>query len=197
MESILKHALKFFLVVNAVTQAPFFASLVQRFDHKKQQRILRRELFLAFCIGLFFLFIGGPFLDTLAVAPSTVSMCGGMILIFIANDILFPHQSLTRGGDDDREPFLVPIAVPLLSGPTLMTTLMFSTQEEPNLLKLALALFLSFIGTSIVILGAPKVIRFLGKKGLAALEQLLGMLLIMLGVEMVANGLRYYIMELG
>lgn len=196
MESVFKLALKFFLVINAVTQAPFFASLVQRFDPQKQQRILRRELFLAFSVGLFFLFIGDPFLRILALSPSTVRICGGLILIFIAVDIIFPHHQLTRGTDVESEPFLVPIAIPLLSGPTLMTTLMLSTQEEPSLLKLSLALSLAFIGTSTVILAAPTVIRALGKRGLAALEQLLGMLLIMLGVEMVASGLSLFMKEL-
>lgn len=196
MDTIFQYAFKFFLVINPVAQAPFFVSLVKNLDPKRQQSILRRELLLAWASGLFFLLIGDPFLDLLHVSRSTVQIVGGLILVFIALDIIFPHGQLTRDPDSGSEPFLVPIAIPLLSGPALMTTLMLETQLEPNTFILAAALALAYVVTAAIVLGAPAVVRLLGKKGMAALEQLLGMLLIMLATEMVVSGLYRFIEEL-
>lgn len=196
MEKIFFYSLKYFLVINALAQAPFFASLVKHFAPERQQFLLRRELFLAFVTGVFFLVIGEPFLRTLQVSTSTVQICGGLILFFIALDILFPHQAVTRSDDPTKEPFLVPIAIPLLSGPSLMTMLMFSTRQEPNIWVLAAALGIAYLASSVVVLGAPAVCRLLGERGLAAVERLMGMLLIMLSVNMLTDGFRKFIQEL-
>ena len=189
-------ALTFFIVLNPVAQAPFFVSLVNHLDHKRQQQILKREILFALAIAYFFIFVGEIFLDALQVSPSTVRLCGGFILIFVAIDLIFPHGGLTRGAEEGTEPFLVPIAIPLLSGPSLMTTVMLFSKTEPSTLKLCAAVGLAYAAGAIAILGMPYAIQRLGKRGLSALEQLLGMLLMLIAIEMFTSGLNFFVQEL-
>ena len=84
--------------------------------------------------------------------------------------------------------FIVPIATPLLFGAGLMTMIIVYAKQEANDLKVLFAILLAWIGITLVLVMAPYLQVFLGKRGLAALEQLMGMLLSMIAIEMLVKG---------
>jgi len=120
----------------------------------------------------------------------TVSIAGGIVLFLIALRMVFPRQDATRD-PLEGEPFIVPLAIPLIAGPsTLASLLLLQQQSTPNnILQLFLALTLAWTVTAIILLSSTILYRLLKERGLIALERLMGMLLVMLAVQMFINGL--------
>lgn len=90
----------------------------------------------------------------------------------------------------DGEPFIVPLAVPLIAGPSAMAMVILLAKGDPGAMgKWLAALLIAWVGAAAVMLASPLLMRILGARGLSAMERLMGMLLIMLAVEMVIGGL--------
>jgi len=93
----------------------------------------------------------------------------------------------TPGG----EPFLVPIAVPMIAGPSIMAMLILMTQSQPGrMTHWLLALLIAWAASAIIFLAAPFLLRILKERGLAAMERLMGMILLMMAVQMLLNGFK-------
>ncbi len=177
-----------FFVINPIGNTPFIVSILAKFDAKTQMRILTRELILGLILALLFVFIGQQFLDALEISNTTIGICGGVILFVIALELLFPKSS-TSDVAMTREPYLVPLATPVLSGPCLLTTVMLYSHQVEEKITLVLAICTAWFFTSVVVLLAPTVQRLFGKRGLIALEQLMGMLLTFLSLDMLVTSL--------
>lgn len=96
-----------------------------------------------------------------------------------------------------QEPFFVPIATPILSGPGLLAIIMLTAKLEQNNLKITLAILLAWLGVFVVMVGAPYLQRLLGKRGLLALEQVMGMILALIAMQMVVRGLTLFHEQVG
>ena len=105
--------------------------------------------------------------------------------------MIFPKPEGIMGQTPGGEPFLVPIAIPLIAGPSVMAMLILMTQSNPgNMMNWFLALLVAWIFSAILILAAPIVLRILKERGLVALERLMGMILVMMAVQMLINGFK-------
>ena len=93
--------------------------------------MLIRELLIAFAILLFFLFAGSFILSTLGIRPSTLSISGGILLFLIALGMVFPAKSILHDADT-AEPFIVPIAVPMMAGPSAIALLLLLASRYPG-----------------------------------------------------------------
>lgn len=187
----------FFLIINPIGNAPGIAAIVRQFDIATQKRILLRELVFALIIAYFFLFLGERFLDLLQLGTYSISICGGVLLSITAFDLIFPKAQLTHGAEDDvtplkKEPFFVPIATPLLSGPCFMTTLMVWANQDIATGVLALAVFFAWLGTVVVVMAAPYLQRIFGKRGIVVLEQFMGMILLFIAIGMMVSGVQLF-----
>ena len=90
-----------------------------------------------------------------------------------------------------EEPFIVPLAIPCLAGPSAIATVMLLTGQEPHRWReWVVSLFLAWILTSIILLLSARLDQVLGEKGMNALQQLMGLILTALAVEMFIQGLR-------
>ncbi len=185
-------ALAFFLVANPIGNTPAFVSLVKDFEFSKQKKILFREALFSFFIALGFLFIGEPFLQTLSIQRYAVSMCGGILLFTVAINMIFPRESDESSSRTLQEPFIVPIATPLISGGGVMTTILIYAKREQNLAKILLACVIAWTAIIAIVVSAAYLQKILGKRGLLALEQLMGMLLSMLSMELIVKGLHAF-----
>jgi multiple antibiotic resistance protein len=187
---------KFFLLSNPVGNSPAIVSLLKGIDFHRQKRIMLRESFFALLIGIFFLYMGKTFLGLLGVEQYTLSLCSGMLLFLVAFEMIFPrHDNDVQQESLKREPFIVPIATPLISGPSFMTIVMLYAAQEPHL-KVLSAMCIAWIGVTAVLCSAPYLQKVLGNRGLVALEQLMGMLLAMMAVETAISGLHVYISQI-
>lgn len=190
--SIFQLALTFFIVTNPIGNTPTALALVKNYDFNTQRRILIREGFFSFLVAIFFQFFGEMFLSLLGVKDYAMTLCGGTLLFIISLHMIFPPQEIETDRKTAQEPFIVPIATPLLSGPGVLTLIMLFSKQEANVLKISTAILIAWTGVVLVMGAAPYLQRALGRRGLLALEQLFGMLLGVIAVSMLVKGVRLF-----
>jgi multiple antibiotic resistance protein len=190
----------FFLIVDPIGCIPAITALIKDYDFAHQKRILFRETWISLAIALFFQYFGKLFLSLLGIADYALRISGGILLLIVAVEMLFsisktiePDEKVQSGAK--KEPFIFPIATPLLSGPGLLAIIMLRSQEE-SAWKLTVALLIAWVGVTIVLAAAPYLHRLLKRAGLVALEQIMGMLLAMIAIEMILNGSSLFIQNL-
>lgn len=182
-------ALQLFLITNPVGNSPAIFTLVRNFSFRDQKRIMFRETLFALLIAIFFQFVGESCLDLLGIKEYSLSMCGGVLILLAGLGMIFPqHESETEGPSSHREPYIVPIATPLLSGAGLLTYIMIYSKKLDNSLKMSAAILLCWAGVFAVMSIAPYLMRAFGKRGMYAMEQLMGLILSMIAIEMLIKG---------
>jgi multiple antibiotic resistance protein len=186
-------ALMLFLIMdpfgNLVTVNTMLAGLTPR----SRQLILLRESAIASALLLVAAIVGGKFLRTLGLAEHALSISGGIVLFLIALGMLFPGRRVAEDSTLES-PLIVPIAMPLLAGPSAISMVILFSERYAIALVCAAVLIAS--AASAALLGAsPVVFRYLGRRGASALERLMGMILVMISVQMVLNGIDAYLIS--
>lgn len=182
-------AVLLFFVMDPFGNIPMVLSLLKDVAPERRRKVVLRELVIALLVLLFFLFLGQQILDFLGLHEESVSIAGGIVLAVIGLRMVFPRPEGVMGQQPEGEPFIVPLAVPLIAGPSAMAMVILMARSDPSAMGMwTLALLLAWVGTAAVILASPLLMKLLRQRGLAALERLMGMLLIMLAVEMVVDG---------
>jgi len=196
---ILSAATLLFLVMDPLGNIPIFLSVLDDVPPQRRTRILLRELLLALLVLIGFLFFGRYLLGFLQLSEHAIRIAGGIILFLIALKMVFPvPRSAHTVEDVHGEPLLVPLAVPLVAGPSAMAVVMLLATNSPGrMLDWLLALLAAWFLSSLILLSATGLKRFLGRRGLVAMERLMGMLLIALAVQMLLVGISDYIGQLG
>jgi len=186
-------AITLILVMDPLGNIPVFLSILNRYDEATQKRIIIRETAIAFLILVAFLFFGQYIMHGLHLTTAALSIAGGIILFLIALRMIFPPK---KGNDNEiaEEPFIVPLAVPLTAGPSAMAIVMLFVTRQPHLmLSWFVAILIASVVFLIIVLGGRVLMKFLGKRGLIALERLMGMVLTTLAVQMFLSGLSQYL----
>lgn len=189
-------ALTIFLVSNPIGNTPAILALVKDLPFKRQRFVVMREAFFAFLIALFFLLFGEYFLSSLGIADYSLALCGATLLFLVGLSMVFPNHAPTHKASASQEPFIVPIATPLLSGAGVMSMIMTFAADADNNLFMISALMLAWVGVFLVMALAPYLLRLFGKRGLLALEQLMGLVLVMLASAMLVKGVAKFIQTL-
>lgn len=190
---ILEISIAFFLVANPFGNSPAIIALIKDFDFATQKKIMLRESLLALCLALFFQYFGKMFLEQLEVSLYTLRLAGGILLLLVALDMIFYTPPEKTDGPLKKEPLFVPIATPLITGPALLTIIMvYATQMNDNF-KVSLALCITWVAVTSGLIAAPYLNKILKKRGLIALEQLMGLFLTMLAVGMITQGITEFV----
>jgi small neutral amino acid transporter SnatA (MarC family) len=144
---------------------------------------------------VFFLFFGRALLSMLQISQPSLSISGGIILFLIAIKMIFPiSESDLFGSAPDGEPLIVPLAIPLVAGPSAMTTiLILVSREHQHLSHWFIALFCAWLISAVILLLSNSLCKLLGERGLTALERLMGMLLTVIAVQMFMTGLQQFL----
>jgi multiple antibiotic resistance protein len=183
-------AVTLFLVMDPLGNIPAFAAALKQVPPARRQRVLVRELLIALVVLVGCLFVGRPLLAWLHLKPESISIAGGIVLFLIALRMIFPSEGAALTDGVDGEPFIVPLAIPLLAGPSALSTLLLLAQSQPTRLGSWLtALLLAWAASAAILLLSPFLERILRRKGLLALERVMGMLLVMLAVQLFLDGL--------
>jgi MarC family membrane protein len=185
-----------FFVMDPLGNIPVFNAVLARFDHQRRSRIVARELVFALIILLVFLFAGTAILQFLRLSQSSLSIAGGVLLFIIALRMIFPRN---RGdeAEDEEEPFIVPLAMPLVAGPsTIAFLLLLSSSQPARLWEWCIALIIAWSASTVLLTVSPFMIRALGRRGLRAIERLMGMLLVLLATQMLLNGVAEFVASL-
>lgn len=182
-------AVMLFLIMDPLGNLPVFVSVLKNIDPKRRKIVLMRELTLALVIMLIFLFTGGSLLSLLQLEQESVSIAGGIILFLIALRMIFPQEGGVAGLAVGEEPLLVPLAVPLVAGPSSLAALILLANQEPTrMVDWTLALLAAWVASSIILMFSEFFHKFLGERALTALERLMGMILVMISVQMFLDG---------
>ncbi|NDL64432.1 YhgN family NAAT transporter [Acerihabitans arboris] len=184
-----------FLIMDPLGNLPIFMSVLKHLEPKRRRAIVIRELLIALLLMLLFLFAGEKILSFLNLRSETVSISGGIIMFLIAIKMIFPSQEGSSSGlPAGEEPFLVPLAIPLVAGPSILATLMLLSHQYPHQINhLVLALLIAWGMSVFILMQSSLFIRLLGDKGVNALERLMGLLLVMLSTQMFLDGVRSYL----
>ena len=179
-----------FFVMDAFGNIPLFLAALAPVEPARRRRVVVRELLIALGVLVVFLFAGPSVLETLGISERSLSIAGGIILFLIALRMIFPQQHGTMAEEPvDAEPFVVPLAIPFVAGPSAMASVMLLVSREPlRWPEWLAALVLAWAATAAILLLAPRLARVLGRRGLIAIERLMGMVLTALAVEMVVRG---------
>ena len=190
MEPLWATAITLFLIMDPLGNVPIFLVVLERVAEHRRRYIILRELIIALIVMLLFLFAGPAMLRTLGISPEAVAIAGGLVLLIIAIRMIFPLRGSSVMGDDDEdhgEPLLVPLAIPLLAGPSLLATLMLRANSGNILQHTLPALLLAWAASAVILLASPFLYRIFGNRGLKAMERLMGMVLICISVQMLLN----------
>lgn len=187
-------AFSLFLIMNALGQIPLFISILAPYEHKRQQKIIIRELLIALGILLLFTFFGEEILNLIGISRSVIGITGGALLIIIALDMIFPKKH-TSDGLPKHEPLIIPLAVPVITGPGTITAVMLYTVATNQEFFIAGAILAAWIPSLIIILAASYIKKVLGERVLQAVERLGGMIVCLIGIQMFAKGVIDFIKE--
>ncbi len=186
-----------FFVMDPLGNMPVFNAVLSRFTPRRRAQITARELVISLVILLVFLFAGTAILDFLGLSQPSLNIAGGVLLFIIALRMIFPHLASEVASEKD-EPFIVPLAMPMVAGPsTIAILLLLSSTEPARIWEWCTALVIAWAGTTVLLTLSPFMMRVLGDRGLRALERLMGMLLVLLATQMLLNGVREFVQSLG
>ncbi len=197
--STIEAAILIFLVMDPIGNTPLFICLLKNVNPQRRKRIIIRELCIALLILIVFLFTGRYILELLRLSEESLSVAGGIILFLIALKMVFSEYGADNLHKDvAEEPFIVPLAVPLIAGPSAMATVLLLMAQEPQHWdSWLIALVCAWLTSSFILIFSGSVSRILGDRTLKAAENLMGMLLTAIAVEMFLNGLQSFFQQQG
>ncbi len=191
--TVLSATLLLLLVLDPVGNIPFFLAALADVDAGRRRMVMARELLFALIALIAFLFLGARLLAVLGIAEPSLTIAGGIILFLIAIRMTFPTAG-GRGEDIDGEPFIVPLAIPFVAGPSALATVLLIMNREPSRWPEWLAaVAIAWAITGAVLFVSEPLGRVLGRRGLLAVERLMGMVLTALAVQMFMDGVRQFL----
>ncbi|MCB1569068.1 MAG: YhgN family NAAT transporter [Xanthomonadales bacterium] len=187
-------AILLFVILDPLGNVPVFLSLMRGMTPQRQRRVLARELLIALAVLFLFLFAGNSILSVMHLREESVAIAGGIVLFLISIKMIFPAQDGVAGHQSEGEPFIVPMAIPLIAGPSGMAAVILLASNEPHrLADWSLALFMAWTATAAILFSATFLYKVLGRSVLVAVERLMGMLLVAVSVQMLLDGVKAYL----
>jgi len=181
------------LVLDPLGSLPIFIPIMRSVPRERRQRVALREVGIAFCVLLAFMFLGESFLGVMHLSERSLEVAGGVILLMVAIRMIFSHEGGVYGTPEGKEPLIFPLAVPLLAGPSAMATVLLLASRQPTqMLTWVGALACAMLVSGAVLMLCDRIRRWLGDSVVSALEKLMGLVLTAIAVEMVLAGLKRY-----
>ena len=183
-----------FLVMDPLGNIPLFLSVLKQVPEERRRLVLRRELLIAYLVLLIFLVLGPYILSFLQVSQEAIRIGGGIVLFLIAIKMVFPKEGGLLGKTPDGEPFIVPLAIPRMAGPSSLAMIMLMRKSaEGQWLDMWLAVTAAWVVSALILLASRRLYVLLGERGLIAIERLMGMVLIIMAVQMLLEGTAEYL----
>jgi len=192
--TVLSAVITLILVMDPFGGIPIFLSLLQHSSARRRRMIILREMVIALGILVLFLFLGKFILSGLHISQPALNISGGVILFLIALRMIFPRRTKEEDNGESEEPIVVPLAVPLIAGPsTLATVILLATGYPDAILSWLFALLIAWSAALLVLLSGDLLRKLLGNRVLQAIERLMGMILTTMAVQMLLSGVRGFL----
>ena len=192
----------FFITIDTIGNLPFFISLTEGAKIKKKNQIAIKSVIYAFFILILFAYLGRYLLDALGVTLDSLKIAGGIILMFIAIDILFEKRKKRRekkveAALDEKnydEIIIFPIAIPFIAGPSTLATIIllmgnYSTSINFQIIVI-LALIAALIVSLILMIGTNFTTKYIPPQILHATSRVFAFILAALATQFVIDGIK-------
>ncbi len=192
----------FFITIDTIGNLPFFLSLTEDAKFKKRTQIAIKSTVIAFFILISFAYIGRYLLDALGVTLDSLKIAGGIILMFIAIDILFEKRKIRREKKveealDEKnydEIIVFPIAIPFIAGPATLATIILLVGNYANFPEshviVIIALITALIVSLILMIGGSYIVKFLPKQFLHTTARVMAFILAALATQFIIDGIK-------
>lgn len=183
------------LVMDPFGNIPVLMGMLEQVSAQRRRAIILRECFIALSLLVLFLFAGPQLMSVLGLGQPSLSVGGGVVLFLIAIRMLFPGKGGPMGETPSvGEPFIVPIATPIIAGPSaIATVILIHGTSEHWMIEGLIGVGLAWGLVTVVLLLSSKMMRLLGKRLLIAAERLTGLLLTVISVQMILSGIETFI----
>lgn len=190
MMSLFTLTLILFLIMDPVGNLLEYKRVMQAVPEERKRLVLLREMGIALAVALGFNFIGEFFFFTLELSETAVRLASGAVMFLIAFQMLFPKHDQVKAAKE--EPFIFPLAIPMISGPAVLATIMLFAHMEPGFILMTSAIFLAWLISLVILLFAKPIKETLTVNGVTALERLMGMILVLLAVQRFMEGVKLF-----
>ena len=192
----------FFITIDTIGNLPFFLSLTEDAKFKKRIQIAIKSTIIAFFILIAFAYIGRYLLEALGVTLDSLKIAGGIILMFIAIDILFEKRKIRREKKveealDEKsydEIVVFPIAIPFIAGPATLATIILLIGNYANFpeshLIVIIALIAALIVSLILMIGGSYIVKFLPRQFLHTTARVMAFILAALATQFIIDGIK-------
>jgi len=189
--TILAAILLLIIIMDPIGNVPVFLSILKNIPIERRRIIIIRELLIALIILLFFMFVGRYLLQMLEIEQSSLGIAGGIILFIIAIRMIFPGTKPMFSHNETAEPLIVPLAVPMLAGPSAIAAVILFMAKEPNRwVEWTFVVFVACLITGVILVSSETLGRKLGNRALIAIERLMGIILVMVSVDFILDGIK-------
>lgn len=179
------------IIMDPIGNVPVFLSILKNIPMERRKIIIIRELIIAFLILIFFMFVGRFLLQLLQIEQSSLGIAGGIILFIIAIRMIFPGTKPMFSHDEESEPLVVPLAIPMIAGPSAIAAVILLMAQEPSRwTEWTIAVFVASLISGIILVSSEVLGRKLGNRALTAIERLMGIFLIMISVDFILDGIK-------
>ena len=179
------------IIMDPIGNVPVFLSILKNIPLERRKKIIIRELIIAFAILLFFMFIGRYLLQLLQIEQSSLGIAGGIILFIIAIRMIFPGTKPMFTHNEEAEPLVVPLAIPMLAGPSAIAAVILLMAQEPSRwIEWIFVEFVASLISEVILISSEALGSKLGNRALTAIERLMGIFLIMVSVDFILDGIK-------
>jgi multiple antibiotic resistance protein len=191
--TLLSMTFSLFVLMDAIGNVPLFIAFLKDIPRQRQLQIIFRELVIALMIMMAFHFVGDSLLNALQIQPYAVLISGGIILFLLSLKMIFPTK---HDADVDipkeKEPFIVPLAIPLVAGPAVLAAIMLYSRQEIGTGITLTAILLAWAISTVILLSSAFLNKILGRRGIIACERLMGLILTMMSIQMFLQGIALF-----
>ena len=191
----------FLVIIDPPGVAPIFASLTRGTPAAHRRAMAIRSSFIAWALLMFFAMLGKPFLQALGNSLASFSIAGGILLFFIAFDMIFERRTERRekraneieGTPEAEDISVFPMAIPMITGPGSIASAMLWVSRADDRLQVATvlaAITVVMLITLLTLLAAGPLMKLIGEKIEAMITRILGVILAALAAQFVIDGLK-------
>ena len=185
------------LVLDPFGNMPLVISVLKNVEPRARTRVILRECAIAYAVLLAFMFGGDKFMHLLRLSDDALAIAGGLILFLIALRMSFPHTDAVHADSGDTGTFIVPLAIPAIAGPSALATVLLLVSREPlRVFEWVAALSLAMLLSTVVMVSAQRISGLIGRRGVIAMERLMGLVLTAIAVQMLLDGIERYVAQL-
>ena len=194
---ILGLSFSFFILMDPIGNIPLYISILNPIPAARRKKIIFREMLISLVIILIFALVGEKIMNILNISQASLSISGGILLFIIALKMIFSSEYLdSHNTDPSKEPFIVPLAVPLIAGPSILASVMIFAKKEDSTLVLVSAVLIAWLASFIILMLSDELKKVLRENTITALERLMGLILTLISMQMLLEGIELFFKNL-